>query len=115
VLSSQRAEPVAYSHTAGHAISGVLTTSGDLRNDLPLSLQTRLRYILSRQLKLPRYQVRQAAPAQHAQAAKTINSKTAGRLLATGGIYHGNIEGFHQTAQQLGGNAAASELSNLHV
>ena len=130
---------------SGYAISGVLTTSGDLRNDLPLFLQTRLRHILSRQLKRPGYQVSHAAPAQHAQAAKTINSKTAGRLLAAGGIYNGNIEGFRQTAQQLGGDAPAgydqvmdnkgliiagtsvaaglglgrlgtsSELSNLHV
>lgn len=129
----------------GHAISGVLTTSGDLRNNLPLFLQTRLSYLISRQLKRPGYHVRTAAPTQHAQAAKTINSKTAGRLLAAGGIYNGNIEGFHQTAQQLGGDApagynqvmdnkgmiiaatsvaaglglgrlgAASELSNLHV
>lgn len=47
------------------------------------------------------------APVQHAQAAKTINSKAAGRLLAAGGIYNGNIEGFHDTAQQLGGDAPA--------
>ncbi|ELQ9311988.1 hypothetical protein R3D73_005024 [Serratia marcescens] len=47
------------------------------------------------------------APIQHAQAAKTINSKAAGRLLAAGGIYNGNIEGFHDTAQQLGGDAPA--------
>ncbi len=46
-------------------------------------------------------------PVQHAQAAKTINSKAAGRLLAAGGIYNGNIEGFHDTAQQLGGDAPA--------
>lgn len=46
-------------------------------------------------------------PVQHAQAAKTINSKAAGRLLAAGGIYNSNIEGFHQTAQQLGGDAPA--------
>lgn len=46
-------------------------------------------------------------PVQHAQAAKTINSKAAGRLLAAGGIYNGNIEGFRQTAQQLGGDAPA--------
>lgn len=45
------------------------------------------------------------APIQHAQAGKTINSKAAGRLLAAGGIYNGNIEGFHQTAEQLGGDA----------
>ncbi len=42
---------------------------------------------------------------QHAQVAKTINSKAAGRLLAAGGIYNGNIEGFRQTAEQLGGDA----------
>ena len=47
------------------------------------------------------------APIQHAQAAKTINSKAAGRLLAAGGIYNGNIEDFHQTAEQLGGDAPA--------
>lgn len=45
------------------------------------------------------------APIQHAQAAKTINSKAAGRLLAAGGIYNGNIEGLRQTAEQLGGDA----------
>ncbi|HFK4063333.1 DUF6883 domain-containing protein [Kluyvera ascorbata] len=46
-------------------------------------------------------------PILHAQAGKTINSKAAGRLLAAGGIYNGNVEGFHQTAQQLGGDAPA--------
>jgi len=46
-----------------------------------------------------------AEPEQHAQAAKTINSKAAGRLLAAGGIYNGNIEDFAKTAQQLGGDA----------
>lgn len=46
-------------------------------------------------------------PVQRAQAAKAINSKAAGRLLAAGGIYNGNIEGFHQTAEQLGGDAPA--------
>lgn len=45
------------------------------------------------------------APIQRAQADKTINSKAAGRLLAAGGIYNGNIEGFRQTAEQLGGDA----------
>lgn len=43
------------------------------------------------------------APTQHAQSAKTINSKAAGRLLAAGGVYNGNIEGFRKTAEQLGG------------
>ncbi|HDG1682444.1 TPA: hypothetical protein PFE14_002903 [Kluyvera ascorbata] len=46
-------------------------------------------------------------PIQHAQAGKTINSKAVGRLLAAGGIYNGNVEEFHQTAQQLGGDAPA--------
>lgn len=45
------------------------------------------------------------APIQHAQAAKTINSKAAGRLLAAGGVYNGNIEGFRKTAEQLSGDA----------
>lgn len=45
------------------------------------------------------------APIQHAQSAKTINSKAAGRLLAAGGVYNGNIEGFRKTAKQLGGEA----------
>lgn len=45
------------------------------------------------------------APIQHAQAAKTINSKAVGRLLAAGGVYNGNIEGFRKTAEQLGGDA----------
>lgn len=45
------------------------------------------------------------APIQHAQSAKTINSKAAGRLLAAGGVYNGNIEGFRKTAEQLGGEA----------
>jgi hypothetical protein len=34
---------------------------------------------------------------------KTLNSKAVGRLLAAGGVYNGNIEGFHETAQQLRG------------
>jgi len=44
---------------------------------------------------------------QHAQATKIINSKAAGRLLAAGGIYNGNVEGFRKTAEQLGGDAPA--------
>ncbi|CAM8430799.1 DUF6883 domain-containing protein [Enterobacter asburiae] len=38
---------------------------------------------------------------------KTLNSKAVGRLLAAGGVYNGNIKGFHETAQQLGGDAPA--------
>ncbi|WP_156369738.1 HNH endonuclease [Enterobacter sp. EGD-HP1] len=45
------------------------------------------------------------APIQHAQSAKTINSKAAGCLLAAGGIYNGNIEGLRKTAEQLGSEA----------
>ena len=91
----------------GYAISGVLTTSGGLLNNLPLLLRSRLNHLISRQLKRPVYHVRPAAPVQHAQSAKTINSKAAGRLLAAGGIYNGNIEGFRKTAGQLGGDAPA--------
>nr|MBD0801735.1 hypothetical protein [Citrobacter sp. C6_1]MBD0810589.1 hypothetical protein [Citrobacter sp. C6_2] len=38
---------------------------------------------------------------------KTLNSKGVGRLLAAGGIYNGNIEGFRETAEKLGGDAPA--------
>ncbi|MDQ1212154.1 colicin D domain-containing protein [Pantoea anthophila] len=79
---------------ADYAIPGVLTTTGDIRNDLPLFLRSRLRDLISRQLN------RQSV-------AKTINSKAAGRLLAAGGIYNGNIDGFRKTAEQLGGDAQA--------
>ena len=44
-------------------------------------------------------------PIVAAHTTNTINSKTAGRLLAAGGIYNGNIEGFRQTAEQLGADA----------
>ncbi|MBS0968705.1 hypothetical protein JK232_07340 [Nissabacter archeti] len=44
-------------------------------------------------------------PRQYTQAAKTLNSKNVGRLLAVGGIYNGNIDGFRETASQLGGEA----------
>lgn len=42
-----------------------------------------------------------------APSGKTLNSKAVGRLLAAGGVYNGNIEGFHEIAQQLGGDAPA--------
>lgn len=48
-----------------------------------------------------------AEPKQYAQVAREINSKAAGRLLAAGGIYNGNIEGYAKTAQQLGGDVQA--------
>jgi hypothetical protein len=88
-----------------HTLSGVLNTSGQLLNNLPFFLQSRLSELISRQIKRPVYYVRPAAPVQHAQSAKTINSKAAGRLLAAGGIYNGNPEGFRKTAEQLGGEA----------
>lgn len=37
----------------------------------------------------------------------TLNTKSVGRLLAAGGIYNGNVAGFRQTAEQLGGDAPA--------
>ncbi len=63
--------------------------------------------IIITRTKFPAMAYYDDTPVQHAQAAKTINSKAAGRLLAAGGIYNGNIEGFHETAQQLGGDAPA--------
>jgi len=91
----------------GHVITGVQTSSGNLRNDLPLFLHSRLSYLITHQLKRPVYCVLRSAPIQHAQSTKTINSKAAGRLLAAGGVYNGNIEGFRKTAEQLGGDAPA--------
>ncbi|MEN4669195.1 hypothetical protein ABEH32_00225 [Pantoea agglomerans] len=91
----------------GHFITGVQTSSGNLRNDLPLFLHSRLSYLISHQLKRPVYYVRPLVSIQYAQSTKTINSKAAGRLLAAGGIYNGNIEGFRKTAEQLGGDAPA--------
>ncbi|MEN4709287.1 MULTISPECIES: hypothetical protein [Pantoea] len=91
----------------GHVITGVQTSSGNLRNDLPLFLHSRLSYLISHQLKRPVYCILRSAPIQHAQSTKTINSKAAGRLLAAGGVYNGNIEGFRKTAEQLGGDAPA--------
>ena len=41
------------------------------------------------------------------QRNESINSKMAGRLLALGGLYNGNPEGFRKTAEQLGGDAPA--------
>ncbi|MGC0830541.1 hypothetical protein [Pantoea agglomerans] len=91
----------------GHVITGVQTSSGNLRNDLPLFLHSRLSYLISHQLKRQVYYVRPLVPIQHAQSTKAINSKAAGRLLAAGGVYNGNIEGFRKTAEQLGGDAPA--------
>lgn len=91
----------------GYASFGVLTTSGEFRSDLPLFLSSRLSHIVSRQLKRPLHYVRPTVPVQHAQAGRTINSKATGRLLAAGGIYNGNPEGFSKTAKQLGGDAPA--------
>ncbi|GLR08323.1 hypothetical protein [Mixta theicola] len=52
-------------------------------------------------LPAPLAKIKQPAPLN------TINSKAAGRLLAAGGIYNGNPDGFRQTAEQLGGEAPA--------
>lgn len=90
---------------AGHATADVLSSSGNLRSDLPMYLHSRLSYLISHQVRRPVYYVRPSSPVQYAQTAKTINSKVAGRLLAAGGIYNGNVEGFRKTAEQLGGDA----------
>ncbi|WP_431022125.1 colicin D domain-containing protein [Erwinia rhapontici] len=42
---------------------------------------------------------------QQAPPGKMLNSKAAGRLLAAGGVYNGNVAGFRKTAEQLGGHA----------
>ncbi|MFP1727870.1 hypothetical protein ACLECX_02155 [Lonsdalea quercina] len=91
----------------GQPLPSVLTSSGKLRDDLPLFLHSRLSYLISHQVKRPVYYNRPAEPVQHGQAGKTINSKAAGRLLAAGGILNGNMEGFKKTAEQLGGDAPA--------
>ncbi|WP_414057544.1 HNH endonuclease signature motif containing protein [Pantoea dispersa] len=90
---------------SGHAMTGVFDSFGNLRSDLPMYLHSRLSYLISHQLKRPVYYVRPSSPVQYAQTAKTINSKAAGRLLAAGGVYNGNVEGFRKTAEQLGGDA----------
>lgn len=56
-------------------------------------------------LTLPSSYNRLFVPSQN--GLKTLNSKSVGRLLAAGGIYNGNIEGFHKAAEQLGGDAPA--------
>lgn len=85
-------------------VSDVTNNLGQPLSSLPLSLLSHLESIIARKLSRP-VNVRAINPAQHAQAAETINSKMAGRLLAAGGIYNGNIEGFKKTAEQLGGDA----------
>ncbi|TDT00503.1 colicin D [Erwinia rhapontici] len=42
---------------------------------------------------------------QQSPPGKMLNSKAAGRLLAAGGVYNGNVAGFRKTAEQLGGDA----------
>ena len=44
-------------------------------------------------------------PQKAKQQLHTLNSKAVGRLLAAGGFYNGNAEGFRKTAEQLGGDA----------
>ncbi|HID4130235.1 TPA: DUF6883 domain-containing protein [Pluralibacter gergoviae] len=91
----------------GKEIFSVQTRSGNLCTDLPLNLDSRLRYLIDNKISKPVYVSSSRQPKQYAQAAKTINSKAAGRLLAAGGIYNGNLEGYSRTAEQLGGDAPA--------
>lgn len=59
----------------GHVITGVQTSSGNLRHDLPLFLHSRLSYLISHQLKRPVYCVLRSAPIQHAQSTKPSTAK----------------------------------------
>lgn len=54
------------------------------------------------------------SPAAPASAGRTLNSKNVGRLLAAGGVYNGNVEGFRKTAEQLGGEALSGYDSVLN-
>lgn len=55
-------------------------------------------------LALPAEYNKLLVPASKPQT-HTLNSAGVGRLLAAGGIYNGNIEGFRDTAEKLGGDA----------
>lgn len=55
-------------------------------------------------LALPAEYNKLFVPASKPQT-QTLNSAGVGRLLAAGGIYNGNIEGFRDTAEKLGGDA----------
>ncbi len=44
----------------------------------------------------------------------TLNSRGVGRLLAAGGLYNGNVEGFRKTAEQLGGDAPSGYAQVLN-
>ena len=97
----------------GTAYGSIAKSDGSLIGTLPLFLRSRLESVISRQLTRPIF-TRSLSPTQHVQAGKTINSKAAGRLLAAGGIYNGNPQGFRQTAEQLGGDAAKGYDSVLN-
>lgn len=55
-------------------------------------------------LALPAEYNKRFVPAPKPQT-QTLNSAGVGRLLAAGGIYNGNVEGFRDTAEKLGGDA----------
>lgn len=95
----------------------VINPDGSLIGTLPIMLRSRLEYLMRRQLVRPigtRSTYRAAQPQPQPEAGKAINSKAAGRLLAAGGIYNGNPEGFRKTAEQLGGDAVKGYDSVLN-
>ncbi|MDT0178139.1 hypothetical protein Q9R34_19125 [Enterobacter sp. BRE11] len=95
----------------------VINSDGSLIGTLPIMLRSRLEYVMRRQLVRPigvRSTYRAPQPQPQPEVGKAINSKAAGRLLAAGGIYNGNPEGFRKTAEQLGGDAVKGYDSVLN-
>ena len=81
-------------------VQGVMSSYQDAvanRRDEQPPATRRIKYGFSESFKNP-------------QVTKTINSKAAGRLLAAGGIYNGNVEGFSQAAQQLSSSVVMHPL-----
>jgi hypothetical protein len=97
---------------SGTIYGSVANSDGSLISTLPLFLRSRLEVVIRRQLVRP--VATRGNPAQRPQTGNTINSKAAGRLLAAGGIYNGNPEGFRKTAEQLGGDAVKGYDSVLN-
>lgn len=97
---------------SGTIYGSVANSDGSLISTLPLFLRSRLEDVIRRQLVRP--VATRGNPAQRPQTGNTINSKAAGRLLAAGGIYNGNPEGFRKTAEQLGGDAVKGYDSVLN-
>lgn len=89
----------------GKEIFSVQTRSGNLCTDLPLNLDSRLRYLIDNKISKPVYVSSSRQPKQYAQQLKQLTAKPLGACLQ--GIYNGNLEGYSRTAEQLGGDAPA--------